>query len=307
MPVYVARPGGYIGRAGDGGVETMRRWTRQGSVLGTGNNYTTGPGDVGRDAYYEESAGNLAGVLPARRILAQQGNFPCRIRFDNSVIRFANNAATPMPNATYTRKMTAAFRIVQDSPLGSMRSSAGMKLHNDGSNGTIRLRPPSAEIGTTMIYHPGTGPGATSLLIAVDLDGGLPGGKTCIVWGSHEGETMRLIGDQTATTTNPDEKMVPFEWFGSQANSIPGPAFGLDHWMWVDNTVALDPAVYWPFFFEADGAVRDLGDTGLIDGIYQPKLFVSGFDWQGSGSTIRNSAGFGTIYRYNTPFVVEAS
>ncbi|MEL7347872.1 MAG: hypothetical protein AAFN17_08975, partial [Pseudomonadota bacterium] len=103
-----------------------------------------------------------------------------------------------------------------------------------------------------------------SILLAVDLAGGLTGGRTVSLWvdgvevEASTAAARPLLADPAGLTL-----------MGGTA------AAELREWIWADTAVALDPALWWDAFFDADGAVRNLEPAGRV-GSALPAIFAGG-------------------------------
>lgn len=195
-----------------------------------------------------------------------------------------DNGPYPLPSAN--RKITMALRYtgatnIQGPSTGTnigIISLSGVKIMNgeySGGNGNIQLTSDLTSIGSVISY-PVAGVGGmqtVSLMVSADLDGGLPGGETFVVWINRTGTWQRLGGHSTTSALT---KLYPYS-MGSQNGSTGGGAFDIHNHMWWSN-VAMDPATNWQHFFNADGSVKNLGAEGVVNGI-SPLLYMVGDDF----------------------------
>lgn len=224
------------------------------------------------------------------------------IQFRDSNMDFTNSWPAPLRS----RQMTLALRITGnfsqiDDPgfhIGRV-SLSGVSISNNRFTAarTANFQSSSPSPFTTYApdfgFPPSTGE-AVSIFAAVDYDGGLPGGEKFVVWLSRNGGPWARLGGHT--TGPADARIVHMNQFGSQNSGQVGGVFDLVNHLWASN-VALDPATNWMNFFEANGDVKDLGASGIVEAV-TPVLYIVGNDF--STGNNRGSGG-GTFTRARTP------
>ncbi|MEM6488190.1 MAG: hypothetical protein AAF677_07955 [Pseudomonadota bacterium] len=166
-------------------------------------------------------------------------------------------------------RMTVALRLAR------MGSGSRFALALPGGRG-IQLLSPSDLLRLALAYDDGSTlvdttldgialQGAqVSIMLAVDLAGGMTGGRTVSLWVDG---TERYASTLAARPTLADPS-------GTQV--LAGTAAAtLSQWFWADTGVALDPAVHWGAFFDAAGLPRNLEPAGRAGGV-RPAVFVNG-------------------------------
>jgi hypothetical protein len=319
MPTFTAKPGLYVGDDTHGAVEMTQQWVRDSvTVIGTGSSHTTqSPDDDGALIEYVEQAGNSAGLME-RRVVAQAEAFPITVQFRDSALLVSDDFTSLRPfgpSASYTRAMTVALRFSgitsgndADAHVGVI-TPQGVLIQNNRFNAVNRRLQIQARLqnfsflgaAITPLITDNT-PFTLSLIAAVDYDAGLPGGEVFVVWGSIDGGAWARLGGHSTAPASGTETLEPVNVLGSGTTAAVGKTFDLHHWIWAHDA-ALDPATHWQHFFNADGTVKNLGPTGVVAGV-TPRLYMKGFDFQGSGATLVNRGSQGSVARYRTPLAL---
>ncbi|MEO1471555.1 MAG: hypothetical protein AAFV86_21160, partial [Pseudomonadota bacterium] len=101
-----------------------------------------------------------------------------------------------------------------------------------------------------------------SVMLAVDLAGGLTGGRTVSLWVDGAEVYSQPVAARPALADLSGAVLM-----GGTA------AARLAQWLWLDGTVALDPATQWDAFFDAAGAPRNLEPAGRVSLV--PEVFLN--------------------------------
>lgn len=209
-------------------------------------------------------------------------------QFRDSLIALQGaGAGTPIawPVAQRTRQMTLALRIagnINSSNISSdnvkMVSLRGISIQkNNTAGGQLHVFSygPSYELfGPIYVVAAAGANQKISILAAVDYDGGLPGGEKFVLWASVNGAVWTRIGGHTVGAAAP--RVTHLDFIGAQNAVTEGGNFDIENHLWASN-VALDPAINWQNFFNADGTVKKLG-SGVVDGA-SPVVYMAGDDF----------------------------
>jgi hypothetical protein len=202
-----------------------------------------------------------------------------RIQFRDSVLDFAQTTAR-LPTEMRTRQFTMALRFDGRARLNPPRmldiTSTGVYINGRSSGVLVQSRMPNLTgVSTEHTLAPASeNLRVISLLAAIDLDGGLPGGETFVVWASIDGAAwVRRFG---STATNAGSSIYTV-FFGGIAPASAAGEFDVHNQVWMANQ-ALNPATNWSSFFNADGTIKDLGLDGVIAGV-TPTFYLAGNDW----------------------------
>ncbi|MEM6422516.1 MAG: hypothetical protein AAF698_08000, partial [Pseudomonadota bacterium] len=160
------------------------------------------------------------------------------------------------------------------------RTSAGTRSVFAGDGGgaahTLSLFSPSDQLRLALAYDDGTAlvdrtfsglavaGDDISLMLAVDLTGGLTGGRTVSFWVDGV-EVEASVAAARAVLADPASLVFMQGTAGAQ----------VEEWLWADGNAALDPAVWWGAFFQDDGTVRNLESAGRVGDVV-PEVFVNG-------------------------------
>lgn len=298
---------GYVIHVGSTPIETDVEVLADGVVVGTALPFdATAYPDALLNVRFSYSVGGVPFAITLEARAA-----PLKIaQFRDSYMAFAGQGSSDeaYPTASRTRRMTLAIRIT-----GNFNTSAtpadnvgavfldGPRLQNNrfggANNGTIRSQSPDPfeTLGTTVSWAGGASQNI-SFLIAIDYDGGLPGGETFTVWWSRNGAAPSKLTGQTAPP--PDGRLAYVTSMGNPntGGTQVGGTFDVHNHLWVANE-ALDPEAHFSTFFNSDGTVKPLPVDGVVAGV-TPVIFLVGNDFntgnnRGSGNDITffNTAG----------------
>ena len=213
---------------------------------------------------------------------------PLRLaQFRDSVL-VGTTPSDAWPSGQRTRQATIAFRlsgIINSALSGTSLMRVIMlsliNLRNSTPGLISTFNPTGSGLGGDITII-GTSASAQqcSMMFAIDLDGGLPGGETFVVWSSNNGGAWARRGGRTATQAG---NLMGLLHFGSVNGVSVGGAFDIHNQIWMANQ-ALDPAVHWDKFFEADGQVKRLPTDGVVQGV-TPVIYLRG-DGIASGTNL---------------------
>ncbi len=274
---------GYVIHVGSTPIETDVEVLADGVVVGTALPFdATAYPDAELVVRFAYSVGGTPLVISATARLAQLK----LIQFRDSFL----NSGAAWPSGQYTRQATVVMRlegVFNNSPSFSVFMTGLINLRFGSSNTLVSGTSAAASFtGNLNVFAHSTSIRQLSLMAALDLDAGLPGGETFVLWASINGGTWARVGGFTATTTG--NLNASGASLGSVNSGVVGPNFDLHNHLWMANQ-ALNPATNWPNFFNADGTVKRLGSTGVIAGV-TPVIYLFGNDFltgnnRGTGTT----------------------
>jgi hypothetical protein len=295
---------GYVIYVGNVSIETDVEVLADGAVVGTALPFdATAYPDAKLDVRWSFTVGFGADLV----ITDEARAAPLKIiQFRDSYLAFDSQGSNPNPPyavASRTRQMTKVLRFS-----GNFNNSAtisanigvifqnGFRIANNRFNTspnffqTRSVSPnPSTSLGTVQHYSAGANE-TCSLMVAIDYDGGLPGGETLCVWASRNGGAWAKLYGEVAPPL--DGRFVWTRLIGSDSanGNTGGGSFDIHNHLWIANQ-ALDPATNYTTFFEANGAVKVLPIDGVVGGV-TPVIFMTGDDFvtgnnRGSGPNVQ--------------------
>jgi len=213
--------------------------------------------------------------------------------FTVKVIQFRNGyvgltrAASPAawPSAQRTRQMTGVMRVVgtvgstvlsPNMPQLVTSEEEGLRITGLGGSSSARLQFSAAGLVASRINAVADGARSISIMAAIDIDGGLPGGRMISVWLNVDNGTWFDAGGYVGVGSFPNIAAAGLFNTNPNGTNTSGDVDLINH-IWFAN-VAIDPATNWSNFFNADGSVKDLGTDGIIGGV-TPVVYAVGDDF----------------------------
>ncbi len=299
---------GYVIHVGSTPIETDVEVLADGVLVGTALPFdATAYPDAALTVRFSYSVGVDELVIDTTARLAPLKIIEFRDGFVSFVVRPSEASPTlnvAWPVGSRGRRMTAVMRVsgtvgATDAPpnIGTISTGAaggGLTINPFGSGSSARYRFEGSAGAPSRFNAIADGTRRISIMAAIDLDGGLPGGETFVVWASINEAAWSRLGGLTATGAS--SALALSHIFNGNAN---GNAIGgnvdLHNHIWLSNQ-AIDPATNWPNFFNADGTVKDLGVGGVIGGV-TPVVYAVGNDFvtltnrgSGGGALGKNNA-----------------
>lgn len=265
----------------DQGTPTItRQWERaDGTPIAgqTGTTYTQQADDGTLGVSLRETATNTEGARSVVDVFRAPPAFPNVIRFDSTDhIRIPNGAFSGG-----TDKFACAFR--------TRLKTINLRQHILGSGDIALYFTDTNRLGFYIKTNGGTLPTNfgfpgeidtqtyaldewVSGLFSVDMSAGLNGSRTIDCWvnGTRRKSSTQVISGAL--------QMYVFgaPWIMAHNNENRYANVDLSHWFWM-GTGLIDPTTHWSSFFNGDGTVKDLGDTGIVGGV-TPAVYMRGAD-----------------------------